>query len=616
MGGVLPVRRNLGAGLGVLPSLPHLHRPRRRRRRGGRRTEPSRIRGGRIMTGDADYLAIAICSAVISLTLWVTFAASRRAKSADGFFAAGRSISSWQNGFAIAGEFISAGSFLGTTGLIFSKGVDGTVILFTSVISFLPVLFLLAEKMRNLGKYTLADVLVFRTDSRNVRVAVALSTIATGTFVLLAQLVAAGVLLESVSGIPFWLSVVVAGSLMGIYVFVGGHARHHLGAGHQVDDPVGARDHRVLRHPGAVRVRIPEGPRRRNRQRRRGRRDPVPRPDLRPDQRDQPRLLRARVRPGHRRNGAHPHPVLHRPRGHDGTSLARLDRRAVQPVLSDRHRDGLRRRGRARTERHRSRRARRQPCGTRPRHRTRWRSRHGRWVHRARTRRRGRLRVHRRSGRRCRDLRGRHLRPRRVAGGHAEGTDRESRRGRAGPGGPGPGPHRPVRGRVLQRPRHRPGHAHRRRHQHHLLHGYGVHGGRQCASARSRAEPELAALQRHRRGLGCAHRSRLDGREPDVHRGPVDGQRPRSPDHPAPGDRHHAARHCRVRDRIDRRREASGTRPPRGREVRGDAGARGDRHRRGGRRHALIRQRYFGFATFSRFAANPLITSATCGSSR
>ncbi len=68
------------------------------------------------MTGDADYLAIAICSAVISLTLWVTFAASRRAKSADGFFAAGRSISSWQNGFAIAGEFISAGSFLGTTG--------------------------------------------------------------------------------------------------------------------------------------------------------------------------------------------------------------------------------------------------------------------------------------------------------------------------------------------------------------------------------------------------------------------------------------------------------------------------------------------------------------------
>jgi len=174
------------------------------------------------MTGDADYLAIAICSAVISLTLWVTFAASRRAKSADGFFAAGRSISSWQNGFAIAGEFISAGSFLGTTGLIFSKGVDGTVILFTSVISFLPVLFLLAEKMRNLGKYTLADVLVFRTESRNVRVVVALSTITTGTFVLLAQLVAAGVLLESVSGIPFWMSVIVAGTLMGIYVFVGG----------------------------------------------------------------------------------------------------------------------------------------------------------------------------------------------------------------------------------------------------------------------------------------------------------------------------------------------------------------------------------------------------------
>ncbi|MDV7241461.1 MULTISPECIES: cation acetate symporter [Rhodococcus] len=174
------------------------------------------------MTGEADYLAIAICSAVISLTLWVTFAASRRSRSATGFFAAGRSITGWQNGFAIAGEFISAGSFLGTTGLIFYKGVDGAVILCTSVVSFLPVLFLLAEKMRNVGKYTLADVLVFRTGARQVRVVVALSTIVTGTFVLLAQLVAAGVLLESVSGIPFGLSVVVAGSLMGIYVFVGG----------------------------------------------------------------------------------------------------------------------------------------------------------------------------------------------------------------------------------------------------------------------------------------------------------------------------------------------------------------------------------------------------------
>ncbi|WP_020106754.1 cation acetate symporter [Nocardia sp. 348MFTsu5.1] len=174
------------------------------------------------MTGDTDYLAIAVCTAVISLTLWVTFAVSRRSQSADGFFAAGRSITGWQNGFAIAGEFISAGSFLGTTGLIFYKGIDGTVILFASVISFLPILFLLAERMRNLGKYTLADVLVFRTGARRVRVAVALSTITTGAFVLLAQLVAAGVLLETVSGIPFWVSVIVAGSLMGVYVFVGG----------------------------------------------------------------------------------------------------------------------------------------------------------------------------------------------------------------------------------------------------------------------------------------------------------------------------------------------------------------------------------------------------------
>ncbi|MDI9915637.1 cation acetate symporter [Rhodococcus sp. IEGM 1379] len=174
------------------------------------------------MTTEPNFLAIGVCIAVVSLTLWVTFAASRRSRSADGFFAAGRSITGWQNGFAIAGEFISAGSFLGTTGLIFYKGVDGAVILCTSVVSFLPVLFLLAEKMRNVGKFTLADVLVFRTGARRVRIVVAFSTIVTGTFVLLAQLVAAGVLLQSVSGIPFGLSVVVAGTLMGIYVFVGG----------------------------------------------------------------------------------------------------------------------------------------------------------------------------------------------------------------------------------------------------------------------------------------------------------------------------------------------------------------------------------------------------------
>ncbi|MBY6438506.1 cation acetate symporter [Rhodococcus kroppenstedtii] len=174
------------------------------------------------MNSDTNFLAVGVCVAVISLTLWVTFAASRRSRSADGFFAAGRSITGWQNGFAIAGEFISAGSFLGTTGLIFYQGIDGAVILCTSVVSFLPVLFFLAEKMRNVGKYTLADVLVFRTGARRVRVVVALSTITTGTFVLLAQLVAAGVLLQSVSGIPFGLSVVVAGTLMGVYVFVGG----------------------------------------------------------------------------------------------------------------------------------------------------------------------------------------------------------------------------------------------------------------------------------------------------------------------------------------------------------------------------------------------------------
>jgi cation/acetate symporter len=174
------------------------------------------------MRSEPDLLAIVICGLVVALTLVVTFAAARRSRTDSEFLAAGRRVRSWQNGLAIAGEFISAGSFLGTTGLIFFYGVDGGIILAASVVSFLPVLFLLAERMRNVGRYTLADVLAFRTRERPVRFVAALSTVATGGFVLMAQLVAAGVLLESLSGIPFAVSVLVTGVLMAVYVFVGG----------------------------------------------------------------------------------------------------------------------------------------------------------------------------------------------------------------------------------------------------------------------------------------------------------------------------------------------------------------------------------------------------------
>ena len=149
--------------------------------------------------------ALVIAAIVLSITLGITYWASKRASSAVGFYAAGRQITGRQNGLAISGDYLSAASFLGIAGLIFLYGFDGFLYSIGFLVAFLTVMFLLAERMRNAGKYTIADVLSFRLNETPARAAAALGTFAVVTFYLIAQMVGAGVLIQKLVGINFSL---------------------------------------------------------------------------------------------------------------------------------------------------------------------------------------------------------------------------------------------------------------------------------------------------------------------------------------------------------------------------------------------------------------------------
>jgi cation/acetate symporter len=166
--------------------------------------------------------ALSIFAIVVGVTLAVTYWASKRTKGATMFWAAGRGITSVQNGFAIAGDYMSAASFLGIAGLIFLFGFDGFLYSVGFLVAFLTVLFLLAERMRNAGKFTIADVLAFRLRERPARTAAALGTLSVAGFYLIAQMTGAGVLIQALVGIDFWLAVLLTGTFMLTYVIFGG----------------------------------------------------------------------------------------------------------------------------------------------------------------------------------------------------------------------------------------------------------------------------------------------------------------------------------------------------------------------------------------------------------
>ncbi|MEE9330872.1 MAG: cation acetate symporter [Methylophilaceae bacterium] len=168
------------------------------------------------------WLTFLVFSSIIAGTMVITYLASKRVKSTNDFYAAGNSISGLQNGWAIAGDYLSAASFLGIAGLISLYGYDGFMYSVGFLMGYIAVLLIIAEPCRNIGKYTLGDILAFRNDPKKTRVIAALSTITVSTFYLTAQMVGGGVLVKTLIGIEYEVSVAVVGTLMLAYVVFGG----------------------------------------------------------------------------------------------------------------------------------------------------------------------------------------------------------------------------------------------------------------------------------------------------------------------------------------------------------------------------------------------------------
>jgi cation/acetate symporter len=159
---------------------------------------------------------------IIALTLGITAWASRQNKSTSDHYVAGGGIKGWQNGLAISGDYLSAASFLGIAGAISLTGFSGFYLSIGFLVAYLVVLLLVAEPLRNLGKYTFADMLASRFNKSSVRSAAALSTIAISMFYMIAQLNGAGALIELLLGLDYVLSVILIGILMTIYIVAGG----------------------------------------------------------------------------------------------------------------------------------------------------------------------------------------------------------------------------------------------------------------------------------------------------------------------------------------------------------------------------------------------------------
>jgi cation/acetate symporter len=167
-------------------------------------------------------VAIAFFFLFIAVTLGITWWAARRTRTAEHFYAAGRSVTGFQNGLALAGDYMSAASFLGIAGLVATSGFDGLIYSIGFLVGWPIVMFLIAEPLRNLGKYTFADVVAYRLAGGPVRVAAALGTLSVVSFYLIAQMVGAGNLIKLLFGIPYETSVVIVGAVMLAYVLFGG----------------------------------------------------------------------------------------------------------------------------------------------------------------------------------------------------------------------------------------------------------------------------------------------------------------------------------------------------------------------------------------------------------
>jgi cation/acetate symporter len=172
--------------------------------------------------GQPNVVAMVFFFVIIAITLGITYWAARRTRTTEHFYAAGRTVSPGQNGFALAGDYMSAASFLGIAGLVSTTGFDGLIYSTGWLVGWPVVLFLIAEPLRNLGKYTFADVVALRLRQAPVRIAAAIGTLATVVFYLIAQMVGAGGLIKLMFGLSYETAIIIVGAAMIAYVLFGG----------------------------------------------------------------------------------------------------------------------------------------------------------------------------------------------------------------------------------------------------------------------------------------------------------------------------------------------------------------------------------------------------------
>lgn len=169
-----------------------------------------------------NWTAITMFLAFVVLTLYITKWAAAKTKSAADFYTAGGGITGFQNGLAIAGDYMSAASFLGISAAVYANGYDGLIYSIGFLVGWPIITFLMAERLRNLGRYTFADVAAYRFQQGPVRVFAATSTLVVVAFYLIAQMVGAGQLIKLLFGLDYYLAVISVGVLMMVYVLFGG----------------------------------------------------------------------------------------------------------------------------------------------------------------------------------------------------------------------------------------------------------------------------------------------------------------------------------------------------------------------------------------------------------
>jgi cation/acetate symporter len=177
---------------------------------------------GQTQRQPTNWTAISMFAGFVLFTLFITKWAASKTRSVADFYTAGGGISGFQNGLAIAGDYMSAASFLGISAAVFTDGYDGLIYAIGFLVGWPVITFLMAERLRNLGRFTFADVAAYRFQQAPIRVFAASGTLVVVAFYLIAQMVGAGQLIKLLFGLDYWMAVVIVGILMMVYVLFGG----------------------------------------------------------------------------------------------------------------------------------------------------------------------------------------------------------------------------------------------------------------------------------------------------------------------------------------------------------------------------------------------------------